>query len=484
MLFNYSKIIVCFFFVTNIFAQQDCSNRQIDSLLNAIKYCKVSDSIYGVLNRLYKSSLRNDYAIGKAACLIRIGIHKGERGDFKEAFKTIQEAKTIAKQIENDSLLLFSDIALSVQYGRTGLNVKSIEIIDRSLSNIDKIHDFKRKEYFLGVLYTYKAVFSGGLQRQPSMEEYLSYHRKALYHFERIKEIIHIPAYTNIGEHYNAITAYDSAKYYYKKALNNGKATKRSLEIEYANLANIYYKTNDYNLSISYLDSSTAISKNKRIYYILEENYILYKKIYNQLGDIEKHLESADLALAYKDSTILRETKSIRDSVNYVLHYTEREGESALRKKTIVLINSILLILVLVAILFFQLCKRRKLKRLASETIKEVKSKSKEIVELRQKMVSSYEQVIEMAKANDPLFVNCFKELYPDFYDKLIHVQPSLTLMEIKVCFYMKLKFTTKEISHYTFVSVKAIQNRKNRLRKRLSIKKGGNIYEFLDSLE
>jgi DNA-binding NarL/FixJ family response regulator len=47
----------------------------------------------------------------------------------------------------------------------------------------------------------------------------------------------------------------------------------------------------------------------------------------------------------------------------------------------------------------------------------------------------------------------------------------------------LKLKFTTKEIAEYTFVSIKAIQNRKNRLRKRLFIENDTDLYDWIDGL-
>ena len=132
---------------------------------------------------------------------------------------------------------------------------------------------------------------------------------------------------------------------------------------------------------------------------------------------------------------------------------------------------------------FYYRNKSRKFQQEVSLNKEKLEHKSTEIVELKQKVSASYNDLIELAKKNDPLFTSFFIELYPDFYKKLKRIQPDLTLVEKKVCFYIKLKFTTKEIAEYTFVSIKAIQNRKNRLRKRLSITNEVDIYEWMDRL-
>lgn len=111
------------------------------------------------------------------------------------------------------------------------------------------------------------------------------------------------------------------------------------------------------------------------------------------------------------------------------------------------------------------------------------KVEKSEIETLKQKVISSYIDILEMAKTDDPLFTPLFKELYSGFYEKLLRIEPNLTLCEQKTCFYIKLKFSTKEIAEYSFVTPKAIQKRKNRLRKRLFVSDGDNIYSWMNNL-
>lgn len=76
-----------------------------------------------------------------------------------------------------------------------------------------------------------------------------------------------------------------------------------------------------------------------------------------------------------------------------------------------------------------------------------------------------------------------FKEVHADFYDKLNKSYPDLTLNEIKICAFLRLKMTTKEISAITHQSVKSINMARFRLRKKINIEREDNLSNFLNSL-
>lgn len=180
----------------------------------------------------------------------------------------------------------------------------------------------------------------------------------------------------------------------------------------------------------------------------------------------------------------LQNKEQLSASAKYLISKNETEN-SALQEKNYYIIFGFGIVILTGIILTFYIIKNKKSQFEQKVFInqKDIEKKSIEIVELKQKVSTSYNDLIEMAKKNDPLFTSFFIELYPEFYQKLKTVQPNLTLVEQKVCFYLKLKFTTKEIAECTFVSVKAIQNRKNRLRKRLYIETDVDIYIWIDQL-
>ena len=76
-----------------------------------------------------------------------------------------------------------------------------------------------------------------------------------------------------------------------------------------------------------------------------------------------------------------------------------------------------------------------------------------------------------------------FQQVHNDFYQKLIAKYPDLTPNEIKICAFLKLNMTSKDISAITFQSVKSIQVARNRLRKKMGIERDENLVLLLQQL-
>lgn len=102
--------------------------------------------------------------------------------------------------------------------------------------------------------------------------------------------------------------------------------------------------------------------------------------------------------------------------------------------------------------------------------------------ELNQKIFAQ-DEIISLVKENSPRLLNKFRLVYPDFFDKLAKIQTDLKNSELIFCIYLKLNLSTKEIATYTYVTPKAIQNRKNRLRKKLNIASDVDIYKWFNEL-
>lgn len=95
----------------------------------------------------------------------------------------------------------------------------------------------------------------------------------------------------------------------------------------------------------------------------------------------------------------------------------------------------------------------------------------------------SFSALKKVAQENEIEFYNVFYEAHPNFDRKLLEVSPDLSLTEIRTCYYLALDFTTKEISEFTYTSVKGIESRKFRIRKKLIIDDETELIHFLKSL-
>lgn len=76
-----------------------------------------------------------------------------------------------------------------------------------------------------------------------------------------------------------------------------------------------------------------------------------------------------------------------------------------------------------------------------------------------------------------------FQEVHSDFYNKLNKLFPDLSPNELKLCAFLRLNMSTKEIAAITYLSVNSINIARHRLRKKISIDKEENLITFLSQL-
>lgn len=491
----YGLVFFLFFISGEGMSQNKLSNAQIDSLLkvNSSFIHKKPSASFELAKRTYWASKQNKYDLGAAMSLYKISLYHLEiLNDYKKALSYNDQGYAIAKKINNDSLLLFFAFERGVLYGKLGFSEKADKIFDDCLKKTKSIENTKKRNLFRGDLFTYKAVFLSESKPTPSNQTILDYYIKAMQEYEQALDLCINPGYTNVGTYYLELKNYEQAAYYLKKAVMFFKQKKViTCEVEYSNLSDLSYQTGAYETALQYLDSSNVIclKKPRENYYLISVNFEGYKNIYAKLKEKDSIIKYQNLELIYKDSLNRQSENQRGESVDYMISRKENQNEILEKNMRIIILSAAIGILLIGFLLTYYFRKRSTVlekKTLLKEKVleKDLDQKTTEIQQLKQKVSTSYDELIVMAKKDNPLFVSFFKELYPDFYRKLKEVQPDLTILEQKVCFYLKLKFSTREIADCTFVSVKAIQNRKNRLRKRLFIEEGKDIYDWIDQLD
>lgn len=73
-----------------------------------------------------------------------------------------------------------------------------------------------------------------------------------------------------------------------------------------------------------------------------------------------------------------------------------------------------------------------------------------------------------------------FEQIHPSVFSRLNKAYPKLTAGENRLCAFLIMNLTTKEISALTNRSVRTVETAKFRLRKKLDIPKDTNILAFL----
>ena len=79
-------------------------------------------------------------------------------------------------------------------------------------------------------------------------------------------------------------------------------------------------------------------------------------------------------------------------------------------------------------------------------------------------------------------FRSYFEEVHPSFYSNLKKRAPYLTLNEQKVCAYIRLGMSTKEIAAITFRQIRSVESTRFRIRKKLGLTANENLFDFLNN--
>lgn len=99
-----------------------------------------------------------------------------------------------------------------------------------------------------------------------------------------------------------------------------------------------------------------------------------------------------------------------------------------------------------------------------------IKEQSLESQKLKMQVNKSFDQIIKLAESGSPFFLTRFKEVYPDFYQKIMDHDFGLTDYDLKLCAYIRLNISSKEIAQYENITVRAVEARKYRLKKKLEL--------------
>ncbi|MFC7526107.1 helix-turn-helix transcriptional regulator [Parapedobacter sp. GCM10030251] len=91
--------------------------------------------------------------------------------------------------------------------------------------------------------------------------------------------------------------------------------------------------------------------------------------------------------------------------------------------------------------------------------------------------------LVELAKGGSPAFLTEFSKRYPEVLNKLLTKAPTLIGKELELCAYLHLQFATKEVAYCTNCTVRSIENRKYRVRKKLGLSGKVDLVAWIISL-
>lgn len=110
----------------------------------------------------------------------------------------------------------------------------------------------------------------------------------------------------------------------------------------------------------------------------------------------------------------------------------------------------------------------------------------KQLAKIDHDQVDSIIKTINLNLKNEDdwtYFENVFNTADKDFFKKVKEVHPTLTRNDLKLCAYLRLNLSSKEIAPLLNISVHSVEIKRYRLRKKMNLSKGQGIVEYIMTL-
>lgn len=410
----------------------------------------------------------------KVAMMYRITVVYGELGENEKLIEYSFKLEDYARKIKDPSFEILAIRMRATSYKKLGVLYKAEKMLNMAL---EKTSELKGDELFS----TRGAIFSdlGLLKDKMDAPDYyviLAYHRKALGWFRKIqdkknREVSLTATYSNMGLYFSKENQYDSALYYSHKGLKLAILRKDTARAGFAfgTIGYAYYKTNNQDSAIFYLRKALPIIELSGRPYQLKDVYNVLALAYEKEKDYKNSLYYRNKYKKLDDSLYDAEKKAVnKESIQVDEIHKRQENWFYVILGTVL---TILLIIIYFAAKYFRRYRNER---------KEKQQKEVVISDLEDKVNEAFEEVVQLAKTDDPAFLPRFKEIYPEFYKKLSETYPFLTSGQLKFCALLRLNFSTKEIARYNHLTIRGIETKKNRLRKQLNIPSNEDLNNWM----
>lgn len=438
-----------------------------------------------------------------------------EIGDFEKSSAMDFENLKYYEQIEDNK-------QIGIALGNIGINFSNQKDYDKGLEYMKKSFEIALKINDLhGVAYQYNNIAGVYSEFYSDYKTGLDYYRKALDINSKLGDKRQDAIYRmNIAVCHLHLNSPDSALSYLMQA----KESFHMLENEdlYAeclsHLGQYYLKKGDFKAALNAAEKAFEIGKQNGFKERVMAAAELQHHIHLMSGDTNKAYAFAMIQHQTKDSIVSSSNQQELFKLEYQYHFEKQEKNrqlAAQRKETIFLVIILGLVsgLAIVLLLFSRHRLKTKSIRLEKESIeKELEFKNKELtinllslmkknemlsdisnrlttIEKAAKKEETKDAISKISReirsnADDKMlneFTTRFQEVHKGFYEALLAKFPDLSNNELKLCAFLRLNMSSKDISELTGQRLQTIEHARYRLRKKLGISNSEtNLSNFL----
>lgn len=495
------------------------------------------DSALYYMNAALTYSENVDDAAVRYSSYVKIGLLFSQSGNYSTALTYFFKAVDLLDEnkmnfppllLKEKYINLYGDIAscFSMSDPDKGLSYyrKGLALLDE-IREDDKHYDATKKAIIIannmGTLYLERNLLDSA--------EF--YYNKAMRLIESQKDSsYYLAMYNNL-----AIISFEkgdkgkSLDYFMKSAeLCREMKDTAQLANVFLNLGEYYSRLGNWQQSLDYCEQSLRLTKEKKAPIVEYKAMLLKTFVYENLGDYEKAYACLKLSDALGDS--LKGSEKVRDAISLEMKYNydkyKKNQELAMqeqRQQTFIYLLIAVVIIIGLLLLYFVLrnnynvaqkkLMEQDLLRLKAENLeldnerlkKDLEFKEKEVnlhaqyllkkkevisdtlqqVENSEKEGKVIEEILSEVKKN--IEVTTMNELeillqsiHESFYENLYKKHPALTANERRLCTFIRLNLSSKDISAILGLQVKSVEMARSRLRSKLGLKREDNLSAYL----
>ncbi|WP_131539646.1 helix-turn-helix transcriptional regulator [Pedobacter nototheniae] len=468
-------VILLSLFASSIWAKT-ISPQDIDNRLSQAEnqFVSTNPEIYiKFCQRIFKDSQQISYSKGIAWSGLKICAIFDLFGEYQKADYYLKIAKNEDYAKESELFQTHINIILAERYKRIGLYKESLSYYKLGLPLKGELNTS-----CLGALYSGIGESFLKLNVNDSALIYLRRSYKILKNAKTVfdKSALSV-ACGNIGILLGKLKN-DSAAFFLNEASSVAKQAKDNGSIANAEKCKgiFYLDKRQIDSAIVHFQSSLQLNESIKASYNICELYEYLYLSYRLNKEIDKCAYYQDLYQTLSDNLAERKNSSI------LIKSMVDDNQDVTNRSEAGLTYWLLFIVVLAIGIIIWICYRIRHHQIHGNLSKIEKEKLFSSVSevTKQQENEVVDKLVKLSKTKDALFFVKFNELYPGFRSRMLQMFPDLNNTDLEFCTYLKMRFSTKEIAHLSNTSLRAVETKKYRIRRKLQVPPSENLSDFI----
>jgi|GEM_PF-1015183 len=423
------------------------------------------------------------------------GIVKGTLWICEHYIRNGNDAQALLFAVKAEKSNAFSDEVNTVKLKRIkakslirmGFYEEAEKTLNDALQHVAKLQESKHSRWLKGSIYA--DMGTNYAENNETPHQAIEFYQKSLHSFQKMNDSDSLKTQyifwvlVKIASFYRRQRQPAKVQQYLKKATSYTAFLKNDMgKAEYFYNQGIVCNANgDIKKAKQYFQKALQIVKRER--------KIVYKKeVYYQLFKVCQNLNNKDSCRYYRQQYMLYSDslhRMYKKDASVALRFFEEEKQYEIKERSFHYFLGILFCMLIILIGSSKLFRdHRKFRILQKEKIAiegQLQKSESNLDQLKKKNSPVANTTIgldRLVREGSPVFLIEFKKQFPDFYDRLLMYNANIEV-DMKFCALIRLDYTTVQMADYTKSSVRAVESKKYRIRKKLNIPRDKNIYEW-----